>query len=85
MIYCFCRDLSGQQISEGYDILLGDIGDRVIRTLAEEVQELRETAAIKNHCRRSSLRFLGLKPIVQIFPQAGPYDFFARKFLVEPI
>jgi hypothetical protein len=39
------RDLSDQRISEDYNILLGDLGHRVIRALAEKLQKLRKTAA----------------------------------------
>jgi hypothetical protein len=49
MIRRLRRDLSDQRISEDYNILLGDLGHRVIRALAEKLQKLRKTAAIKSH------------------------------------
>ena len=62
MICRLPRDLSDQRISERYNVLLGDLSHRVIRALAEKLQKLRKTAAIKCHRRWSSLRLLAIKP-----------------------
>jgi hypothetical protein len=85
MICRLRRDLSDQRISERYNVLLGDLSHRVIRALAEKLQKLRKTAAIKNHRRCSSLRLLAIKPIAQILAQAGPHHSFSRKFLMQSI
>ena len=49
MIRRLRRDLSDQGISERYNVLLGDLSHRVIQALAEKLQKLRKTAAIKSH------------------------------------
>src|SRR6516164_8056577 len=85
MIRRLRRDLSDQRISERYNILLGDLGYRVIRTLAEKLQKLRKTAAIKSHRRWSSLRLLSIKPSVKILAEASPHNSLTGKFLMQSI
>jgi hypothetical protein len=85
MIRRLRRDLSDQQISEGYDILLTDLGHRIVRVPAEKLQKLRKAAAIKSHRRCSSLRLLAIKPIIQISAQASPHNSFTRKLLIQSI
>jgi hypothetical protein len=85
MIRRLRRDLSDQRISERYNILLGNLGHRIIRALAEKLQKLRKTAAIKSHCGCSSFRLLAIKPIVQILAEAGPHNSFTRKFPMQSI
>src|SRR6516164_3119431 len=85
MICGLRRDLSDQRISESYNVLLGDLSHRVIRALAEKLQRLRKTAAIKSHRRWSSLRLLAIKPIVQKFAQASSHNSFTGKLLMQSI
>src|SRR6516164_6070723 len=88
MICGLRRDLSDQRISESYNVLLGDLSHRVIRALAEKLQKLRKTAAIKSHRRWSSLRLLAIKPIVQKFAQArlvSSHNSFTGKLLMQSI
>jgi hypothetical protein len=79
------RDWSGQPISEGCDVLLGDLRHRVIRALAEKPQKLRKTAARKSHRRWSGLRPHGIRPIVQILAQAVRTALLPEKFLMQAL
>ena len=85
MICCLRGDLRDQRFSERYNVLLRDLGYRVTGAVAEKLQKLRKTGAIKFHRGFSGLRLLAIQPIGQIFAQAGPHDPFARKFFVESI
>jgi hypothetical protein len=85
MIRCFRGDLSEQRISEGYHVLLGDLGHRSTGAVAEKVQKLLKTAAIKSHRGWSGLSLIAIQPIVYVFAQADPNDSFAIKLLTESI
>ena len=79
MICCLRGDLSDQRFSERYNVLLRNLGYRVTGAVAEKLQKLRKTAAIKFHRGFSGLRLLAIQPIGQIFAQARSARPFRQK------
>lgn len=71
MVGSFRCYLWNQLVPEGYDVLLRDFSDRVVRTQPEELDEFSETLAIEGHRRGCGCGFFRLEPASHIRQRAS--------------
>lgn len=79
------RDLCRQLVPEGYNVLLGDFRDRLIRARPKEFDEFTKTLTVEDHRCRCGCAFLRLEPVFKTLAKDRPHDLFSGELLMQPI